>query len=613
MIKKNKTAILIAVLLSVLLFQVTVFAQSFKERVGKVKVADVNTAAPIQIPVITWGGDMVTFYANGGLKTTKDSIFDKLGLNIELVVRDDLYQQAREYMEGKSPFLRGTFRMMAQASELIASDPKTKGVMVMQLTWSAGDHCVVRKGIKTINDLKGKKIVLQSGGPHVGMLDDILRTAKLTWDDIEVVWARDLSASSNSPAEIFRINNDVAAAFVITPDMIGLSGGLENTGTGAEGTVAGARVLVSTANMSYSIADVYVARSDFYYQNKAWVEKFVAGYLKAAEEVIELRKQYESKGSSKFMKLLQMTQDIYGKEVIPTLEEDAYGLLADAVLAGHPGNVAFFSAADNKHGFDVFMDRSLELVKKLGIVENKVPISKHDLDYNSAVFLNYLTKTDLAKGQRFKAEAVQQEIEELTQRGGLDEKTIASFTIKFDANQIDFSPDEYAPDFDEVLKGMEQFGAAVLAVRGHADPTLALKTLIEAGINKGILQKSGKKGAWEYFFNGKPLGLKNTAEIVSLIESGVFEHAQYNARAVAQQALNLSRKRAEAIRKSFIAYAKGKKINIDESQIQAFGVGIREPLVPKPANQWEAKMNMRGEFSIIRTSAETMNPQDFDF
>ena len=33
-----------------------------------------------------------------------------------------------------------------------------------------------------LKDLKGKTIVLQEGGPHVGMLDDILRDAKLKWD-----------------------------------------------------------------------------------------------------------------------------------------------------------------------------------------------------------------------------------------------------------------------------------------------------------------------------------------------------------------------------------------------------------------------------------------------
>ncbi|MBU4333298.1 MAG: hypothetical protein KKD07_02535 [Candidatus Omnitrophica bacterium] len=219
----------------------------------------------------------------------------------------------------------------------------------------------------------------------------------------------------------------------------------------------------------------------------------------------------------------------------------------------------------------------------------------------------------MERGERFNAEAVQSEIEELTAQGGLDEKTILSFTIEFKANQTDFSEDEYASDFHEVLRSMDQFGSAVLAVRGHADPTLALKTLVQAGISNGILKKSGKAGEWIYYYKGRPLDLEDTAEVVSLINSGAFENGEYNARAIVQQALNLSRKRAEAIRKSFITYARKQKINIDESQIQAFGVGIREPLVPKPTNQWEAMQNMRGEFSIIRTSAETINAQDFDF
>ncbi len=610
---RGKIVCLMTCLLFLLSSVNPVFAQTFKERVGTLAIGEVPDPGEVQIPFITWGGDMITFYANGGLKTAKDSIFGKLGLNVNLVARDDLEQQAKEYMEGQSPFMRGTFRMMGQVSELIASSPKTKGVMVLQLTWSAGDHCVIRKGVKTIGDLKGKKIVLQRGGPHVGMLDDILRTAKLTWDDVTVIWAKDLTASPDSPAELFRSNDDIAACFVISPDMIGLTGGLQNTGSGAEGTVAGAHVLVSTANMSYSIADVYIVRSDFYYKHKAWVEKFVAGYLKAAEEVVALRKDYETKGSDQFVRLLQLTQDIYGKETIPTLEEDAYGLLIDATLVGHPGNVAFFRDADNAHGFEVFMDRSLELAKNLGIVNKKVPISNNDFDYNAAVFMNYLSQTDVVKKDKFKAEAVQREIEELTERGGLDEKTILSFTIDFKANQTDFTAEEYAADFDEVINSMDQFGNAVLAIRGHADPTLALKALVEAGMAKGIIQRSGKQGNWQYFYKGRPLNLQDTAEIISLINSGAFDHGQHNARAIVQQALNLSRKRAEAVRQSFLKYAKGKGLDVDETQIQAFGVGIREPLVPKPRNQWEAKQNMRGEFSLIRTSAETMNPSDFDF
>ena len=37
-------------------------------------------------------------------------------------------------------------------------------------------------------------------------------------------------------------------------------------------------------------------------------------------EFIKLKKAYEASGSSEYMKLLQMMQDIYGPDVIPTLE-----------------------------------------------------------------------------------------------------------------------------------------------------------------------------------------------------------------------------------------------------------------------------------------------------
>ena len=121
-----------------------------------------------------------------------------------------------------------------------------------------------------------------------------------------------------------------------------MSGGLDSRGTGAEGTVKDAKVLVSTAQMSRSIADVYVCRKDFYDANKETVEKFVAGYLKACEDVVALKKQFEKTGSSpKYMETLKLAQSIYGTEVLPTLEVDAHGLVADCTYVGMPGNLAF--------------------------------------------------------------------------------------------------------------------------------------------------------------------------------------------------------------------------------------------------------------------------------
>ena len=199
-------------------------------------------------------------------------------------------QQVKDYLTGKSPILRGTFRMIAQASEVIGRDPRTQGVVFGQLTWSAGDHFVGRSDIRKISDLKGKKIAIQKGGPHVGMLYDMLLTARLPKSELQIIWMDELTGE-NSPAEKFRTDPTVSGCFVITPDMLGLVGDYQAVGDGTGGTVKSARLVVSTATLSRSIADVYACRKDYSDKNRDVVEKFFAGYLKGAEEVIRLKKK----------------------------------------------------------------------------------------------------------------------------------------------------------------------------------------------------------------------------------------------------------------------------------------------------------------------------------
>lgn len=593
----------------------TVLAQEqrFSELVGAGAVGPVTQTSPLTVPFITWGGDMATFYANGGLTTQAGTLFQKQGLNLRLVPGDNFVQQVRDYRAGKTPFLRGTYRMMGLASEVIGSDPRTKGVVILQMTWSAGDHLVARQEIKTMSDLRGKTIALQQGGPHVGMLDDVLKSAQLTWDNIKVVWAKDLTGTADSPAELLRSRSDIDAAFAITPDMIGLTGGKGNSGTGAEGTVKGARVLVSTAELSRSIADVYVCRKDFYDANKELVTKFAATYLKACEEIIDLKKQYESSNSPVYKNLLQLTQDIYGKTTIPTLE-DSHGLLSDCTFVGYPGNVAFFTEKGNLSGFEAFQKAALDLAVGRGYAKERMALFPSGLDYKSPLFLSYLTKTDLQRQERFRAEAVRNEIESLTSGGILDDKTILSFTINFDPNQTEFSPEQYGAEFQRVVETAQKFGNAVIAIRGHADPTKTLYDLVRAGMQKAVLKQSGTRGNYSYSLNGRPLDLDQTDELVKLIDGGAFDGVtEFRPRETMQAALNLSRNRAESVLGSVAAYAKGKGLTIDPSQIQPVGVGIREPFIAKPANMDEAMKNMRVEFRVLRVTAEAANPSDFDF
>ena len=615
--RRPMPALMIGLMVALLCLPVAAWAQSFADLVGDVAVQPVASpqqSGTVQVPYITWGGDMVTFYANGGLQTTSGSIYQDLGLDLSLTAGDDFVQQVRDYLSGKSPFLRGTYRMMGMASEVIAQDPRTEGVVVMQLTWSAGDHLVSRGGLKTISDLKGKTVVLQQGGPHVGMLADVLEAAGLSWNDITIKWAEDLTGSPNSPAEMFRNDSSIAACFVITPDMIGLNGGLDGTGTGAEGTVKGARVLVSTAELSRSIADVYVVRKDFYQAHKDFVTRFVAGYFQSAEQVLALKKDYEAKGSDQYRALLKMTQDIYGADVLPTIDEDAHGLFIDCTLPGYPGNVAFFTEANNLNGFEAFNASAIQLATNQGFAKQAQPLHKHDLDYRSPLFTGRLKQTAVERTDRFRAEAVIDEIEALSGDGMLDDKTILAFTIYFDPNQQEFSATQYAAEYDRAVRSASKFGNAVVAIRGHSDPTKSLIEMLKVGMSKGIIQRSGSKGNYRYAMNGRPLDLNATEQIIQAIESGQLDgHAEHNPRQTMQAALNLSRRRAEAVRDALIAYAGQQNLIIDASQIQPVGVGIREPFIARPRNLAEARENMRVEFRLVRVDAEALSESDFDF
>ena len=593
--------------------------QRFSQLVGSVQPGPVQATSPISVPFITWGGDVATFHANGGLSTAGGSIYQQMGLNLKLTAGDDFVGQVKNYVSGKTPFIRGTMRMLGQASEVIGSDPNIKPVVILQLSWSAGDHIVARKELKTLNDLKSKsgrkmRIACQQGGPHVGLLYDSLESAKISKDDVEIVWVKDLTGP-NGPADAFRnatANNPIDACCVITPDLLGLTGDFDSVGTGAEGTVEGAHMLNSTQSMNRSIADVYAVRNDWYQKNKPLVEKFVAGYLKATEQTVAMRKEFDTSGkmSGEYKKLLTVAQKTFGTEVIPTLEVDAHGLLLDCGFVGLPGQISFFEDAGNLSNFQRKSESALDLATSWGYASRRMGFGAPSFDYKqiaSTAGIKFVAPT--AGGGRFSPA----ETFDFSDGAELDEKTIVSFTISFEPNQDQFSTSQYAAEFDRAVQAASTFGNAVVVVRGHSDPTQTLRELVKAGIEKGIMKRIGQPGKYRYVLNGRPLDMNSIGPLTDLIERGSFEGSQYKPKETMQQALNLSHKRADAVKNALIQFAKQKQVNLDVTQMQPVGAGIMEPVIPKPKSLAEAKENMRVEFRIVRVPAEAIKESDFDF
>ena len=585
--------------------------EKFSQLVGSVAVKPVQKTDTLQVPFITWGGDVATFYANGGLTTQSNSIFAKQGLKIKLTPGDDFISQVKDYVSGKSPFLRGTYRMLGQASEVLGSDPRTKPVVVLQLSWSAGDHIVGREKIKTLNDLKGKRIACQQGGPHVGLLYDSLAAAQLTKSDVTIVWTKDLTGPEGA-AEAFRKDDSIDACCVITPDLFGLTGGFDSVGSGAEGTVSGAHVVNSTQQMSRSIADVYAVRKDWFDANKDTVKKFVAGYLKASEDVVALRKDFETtqRMSPTYRSLLTQSQQIFGQEVIPSIEVDGHGLLLDCTFVGLPGQIAFFNNRGNLSGFDAKLTEALDLATSWGYADRRLGFDPAGFDYREIAKTAGVEYVEPKATERFSEAA-----ESMDEFFGdnLDANTIVSFTINFEPNQNDFSADRYGAEFSRAMKAASTFGNARVVIRGHSDPTKTLVDMLRAGMSKGLIKQTGSKGNYSYFLQGKPLDLQQVAGLQALIDEGMFSGSSPDPKVTMQAALNLSKKRAEAVREALLGFAKGENVTIDQTQITPVGAGIADPLIAKPKNLSEAKQNMRVEFRIVKVEAEAIQSSDFDF
>jgi len=519
----------------------------------------------INVPLITWGGDIATVFANGNSRTTvKGSIFNQKGLSVKLFREDDFKKQVEMYLRGDTPYLRGTMGMINLAAEVLSADPRTRPVVVYKLTDSnGGDAMVVKSGIKTAKDLKGKTIVVQAYGPHVDYLAKILADAGLSIRDVNIKWTKDITGSDNSPAAALRNDSSAHAAMVIIPDALALTSN-GTVGTGAEDSVKGARILLSTRTANRVIADVYVVRADYFQSNRAEVEKFVHGLLLAEEALKELVKNKKSQ-PAQYQQMISAAADVLLDS--PQAIADTEGMYADAEFAGYRGNTKFFGDKSNLRNFERITSEVQSSFIAAGYLSKRIPMDHAKWDYTA--LKSGLRDTIGVVAPKFDTDEVARVIDKKQKQGALKEGELFSLEVFFQPNQNSFPFESYADAFMKVVELTSTYGGAVITIEGHSDPLGYLK-------NK-------KEGASEIVLNR-----------------------------TRQAAKNLSLTRSNAVRDNIIAFAKKKGITIDTSQFVVVGHGIdqpkngmcgSDPCAPKTEQEW--RNNMRVEFRIIQIEAES--------
>ena len=272
---------------------------------------------PIKVAIVTWGGYAGGIVANNGFAPNKDSVFARdFGIQVELLVIDDFDKSRDAFRVGGD---KGGVDIMWSTVDAYALEygglTRLSPKAILQYDWSrGGDAIAVDASIKSVADLKGKKLACAEATPSHYFALYVLSQGGLTNRDVDWVF----TSSAVEAANVFKAGK-VDAAVSWSPDVYV-----------AARERQGAHILTSTREASNLIADIFVARGDFIERHPEDVRRFVAGWLKG----VDMANQNPDKAA------LLLSKSFSGVGL-----EDAKGMLQDVKLPTYAENRAFFDAA----------------------------------------------------------------------------------------------------------------------------------------------------------------------------------------------------------------------------------------------------------------------------
>ena len=264
---------------------------------------------------------------------------------VELVLIDDPVAMVKAYAAGEVHIGWGTLDMVPLFVDgfVKSGDSRIQPRIYQQIDWSnGGDGIVVRENIKTVADLRGKKIVF---GPKFSIPVFCFEHACRRWS-AAFGSGNDLHQHGHSKAaRAFAVQKDIAAAVSWAPDIYNLA------------DVKGNRLLVTTQTANKLIADIWFARADFAKDHPDIVEGLVRGIFDGMEDMkVQDRLKYCAK----------LMSDLY---TIP--EAETIKMFGDAHNTNWAENYQFFLNQNNPTNFERIWRQSYYLYKRIGTIQNE--------------------------------------------------------------------------------------------------------------------------------------------------------------------------------------------------------------------------------------------------
>ncbi|MBD2526038.1 ABC transporter substrate-binding protein [Nostoc sp. FACHB-133] len=208
---------------------------------------------PLKIPV----GYFVGEYP--GIIAQEKGFFKAQGVDVELILHKRYIQlEQGNFSAGKYD---GAMYSLGSFIILSATNPDIQGVMVVDESTGA-DVVVAQSQIKIVADLKGKNLGANLGGFSEVFVTEMLKTANLTSDDVNLV----KSEASEIPQRLK--NNTIQAGHTWEPHL-------------SEARKLGGHILFTSKQTPGLILDMIVFRGEIIRDRPEDVRAFVRGWLQA--------------------------------------------------------------------------------------------------------------------------------------------------------------------------------------------------------------------------------------------------------------------------------------------------------------------------------------------
>lgn len=275
----------------------------------------------LRVQLVTWPGYAPGLYFNEGSNAnTRSRFFKDYGFKVEFSREDDLLTALDAWAADEYDVLVQTadaFSLYTAPEELAPLKPRA----FMQVDWSrGGDAIIAKRGINTINDLKGKSVALAVPAPAQTMLITALESAGLSIEDVNVVKTTDNIAA----AELFK-SADVDAAVVWSPFDVE-----------ATSQVPGSKILLTTVEQSHIIGDIMFAKDDVINSKREMINGFYEGWMRAVAEMKDAGNR--EKASKYLSEFLQFGPD------------DTKAMMETVYYASHGDNMNFFNLNPSYRG-----------------------------------------------------------------------------------------------------------------------------------------------------------------------------------------------------------------------------------------------------------------------